>query len=338
MLKKLLVRLLRRKSADVGICQRARSVLIRPAGSALGDAVVLTASLAQLKEVLPDVKIGILVNDRNREIFSFCPLVDALINDRFSEVWRQRNKWDVFIEYTPVFRSRWIWYCYLLHSHFSIAFAKKPKSNYTMDNVHVYDCYCPQAVDYHINQWLTLTPFGVDNTARYVLDKPKCTNPYPDDKKLHILLTPYGTSRKLDPHIFAQAIAANNSPSVSFYLLNQPQAVEYMHACKQYAPQADVRWGDSPTLQDFLAYVYYADAVVSIDSVAVHLCGAYERPLLALYANFMQNVRYIGPLAQPQTELLLSDKVATNNDDFSSFSADTIAAGIRRLIARVSVK
>ena len=79
MFKKLLVFLCRRPKADPSVCSRARSVLIRPLSPALGDGIMTTAALAQLKEALPGVRTGVIVNERNRDLFSLCPLADELV-------------------------------------------------------------------------------------------------------------------------------------------------------------------------------------------------------------------------------------------------------------------
>lgn len=333
--QKCILALCKRPTPDESVCLRARSVLIRPIGSAIGDAIVTTAAVAQLKDTLKDVKIGVIVSKRNRAIFEDCPLVDELVPDGFSPVWKQRGKWDVFIEYPRVFHTTWILYAYLLRPHFCITFYKEDKASYTSKSVRAYDVYYPQAMHYHLNQWLTLTPFRISTKQpHYLLPPPTRQNVYPKDTKINILLAPYGTTRRLDPDTLAKAVAAQNTSQVRFWLLNRPEAYAYMTSFQQYAPTTDIVLGTSACLDDFLAYIYQADGVMAVDSAAVHAACAYGKQLLALYANYPENICFMGPLPNGNTELLCSDNLASGNDDFSSFSVTPVAAALQRLIER----
>ena len=335
-IKRKFVSLGKRRVGDASICSRARSVLIRPFGDALGDAIVTTAALRQLKQALPTVKIGVIVSQRNKEFFTRCPLVDEVIEDVFINAWKQRGKWDVFVEYPPVFLSKWIWYTYLLAPHFAIAFFKEAKPSYTAQSVPVYDAYFPKAFDCHLSQYLTLTPFPVSRQVQYFLPETVCQGMYPKDGKKNILLAPYGTTRRISATCLAEVLARLPEQNLRFWLLRRPEAQIYYDTLKQVAPQIDLQWGESTSLDAFLAFVREADGVVAVDSAAVHIACAYQRPLLALYANYEPNIRFIGPLPGNQTELLRSDKPAVNNDDFSSFSAETISPALQRLISRIS--
>lgn len=335
-IKKNLVALGKHAVRDVSICSRAHSVLIRPIGHALGDAIVTTAALAQLKEVFPTVKIGVFVSARNKEFFSRCPLVDEVVDDVFRSVWKQRGKWDVLVEYPHAFLSKWIWYAYFLQPRFAMTFFKEEKPGYTPQSVPMYDAYYSHVFGCHLSQYLSLTPFPVSNKVKYVLPATTCCNLYPADGKQHILVAPYGTTRRLSAQCLAQSLASVSAKNVRFWLLHRPEAQVYYDTIKQLAPHIDIQWGESPSLDTFLTFVREADGVLAVDSAAVHIACAYQRPLLALYADYEPNIRFIGPLLGTNTELLRSDKPAANNDDFSSFSAQNIAPALERLITRLS--
>ena len=55
---------------------RVESILIRPLGDAVGDAVINLAYAKQLKTVYPHLKLGVLVTPRNSAVFYFSTLID----------------------------------------------------------------------------------------------------------------------------------------------------------------------------------------------------------------------------------------------------------------------
>ena len=337
MLKKFLLWCCRRRKGNKEICRQARAVLIRPLSAALGDGVMTTAALKQLKEALPGVKIGVIVSARNRELFAQCPLVDELVEDGLGSAWHQRGKWDVYLDYPRSFTTATILFAFILNPQFSIAFDKENKKVYTPSSVRVYDAYYPNLSKYHLNAYLKLTPFAfaVQEPIEYVLNVPTMPNPYPTKEKKNILLCPWGSTRRLDAPALAKAVSACARPDICFWLLEKPEAEPYLAALTSIAKHADVRVGKSPTLADFLAFIYYADGVFSVDSAAVHIACAYRKTQAALYNSHADNLHWFGPLSAPGTELVLSGNTSTHKDDFSTFSKDALQAALQQLIARV---
>lgn len=333
-MKRLLLRLCRRKPGQACVCNQARSILIRPLAAALGDGIMTTAALAQLKEALPGVKIGVIVSDRNRELFSLCPLADVLVEDRLRSVWAQRGKWDVYLDYSSSFTTAGILFAFLLKPRVSIAFDKCNKKFYTPASVKVYDIYCPNTSMLHLNARLALTPFAfaAHGKPHYVLNPPLKNNPYPAGKKKNILLCPWGTTRRLDAETLAKAVALCNTDGVRFWLLDQKPAADYLRALQKFAPKAEIAIGHSPSVSDFLAFIYYADGLFAIDSAAVHAACAYQVPVSACYAKCFQNLKYFAPLELPCVRLFIPEKEGKNNDDFSAFTPQLIKQALEVLL------
>lgn len=64
-----------------------KSILIKPIGDAVGDAVIHTAHIQQLKKAFPWVKIGVLVSNRSSVIFVQNGVVKEIIsNSLFSYI------------------------------------------------------------------------------------------------------------------------------------------------------------------------------------------------------------------------------------------------------------
>lgn len=68
------------KNIEILSLKNIKSILIRPLGGAIGDAVVHTAHLKQLRYLYPNARIGVIVNPHNRVIFEHSNLVDEYLS------------------------------------------------------------------------------------------------------------------------------------------------------------------------------------------------------------------------------------------------------------------
>lgn len=337
MLKRILIKCLQRKGGNAQICPQARTVLIRPMSAALGDGVMTTAALKQLKDALPGIRIGIIVSERNRQLFAQCPLVDELVEDGWLSAWRQRGKWEVYIDYPRTFTTATILYAFVLHPIFSIAFDKENKQAYTAASVKVYDAYYPNIPQYHLNSYLKLTPFdfAVCKPISYVLSAPQHSNPYPASGKKNILICPWGSTRRLEARALAKAVADCAATDICFWILGKPEAENYIKAFKEFAPNAEVQIGNSMGLTDFLCYIYYADGLLAIDSAAVHIGCAYDKVQAALYNSHTEKLHFFAPLSTPNTKLILSGCETGDKDDYSTFSYPMLKEALSDVIGRI---
>ncbi|HDL5111077.1 TPA: lipopolysaccharide heptosyltransferase family protein, partial [Mannheimia haemolytica] len=85
---------------------KIESVLLKPIGDAIGDAVVHIAHLEQIKKALPNVKIAVLVTSRNKLIFSQANVVDMILEDKVSTYLSQRGHWDLYLDFKPTFTTK----------------------------------------------------------------------------------------------------------------------------------------------------------------------------------------------------------------------------------------
>lgn len=72
------------------------SVLIRPIGTGIGDAVVLSAVITQIKNAYPACRVGVFTTQRNQFIFEHMPGVDECLKDTPLNYFKQHSKWQVF--------------------------------------------------------------------------------------------------------------------------------------------------------------------------------------------------------------------------------------------------
>lgn len=105
-MKKLIISLFgKRVASNETKLNEIESVLLKPIGDAIGDAIVHIAHLAQIKQAFPNVKTAVLVTERNKQLFAQADSVDQLIDERPLNYLIQRGKWDLYLDFQPTFTS-----------------------------------------------------------------------------------------------------------------------------------------------------------------------------------------------------------------------------------------
>ncbi|OBY55124.1 hypothetical protein [Aggregatibacter aphrophilus] len=127
----------KRKEAKIDLTV-IKSVLLKPIGDTIGCAVAHTAHLNQLKSANPDLVIGAIVTERNRDIFAYSGLVDKLLEDKPSTYITQCNKWDLYLDFQPTYTTKSVILEKLLSPKYIVIFNKKDKKHYNTETVKNY--------------------------------------------------------------------------------------------------------------------------------------------------------------------------------------------------------
>ena len=276
------------------------SVLIRPIGTGIGDAVVMSAVIGQLKQAYPLCKIGVLITQRNQFVFEHIPGVDICFQDKPITYFKQHKKWQVFLDYRPTFTTRNIICDYFLNPSYTICFEKTSKKNYSPKTVRNYNFYVPKLSAAHLSQSLTLTPFSdYVNTKkpRYNLDAPaanqkeiikKWLNP----QKLNILVCPLGSDKILDNNLLTQALSELEKKY-------RPNFIFAMDKTSYNLPKlTGITYTGKMPLETFFALCYGVDFILTVDTATVHIACAYNKPMVAIYSGYDDGFNLFYPLKQ----------------------------------------
>ena len=175
-IKKIIAKLAGKRSAQTIDLMAIKSVLLKPIGDAIGDAIAHTAHLNQLKSANPNLVIGVIVTERNRDIFAYSGLVDKLLEDKPSTYITQCNKWDLYLDFQPTYTTKSVILEKLLSPKYIVIFNKKDKKHYNIETVKNYNFACPQNDTTHISDYLNntiLSSYLDPQKAEYVLEKHK---------------------------------------------------------------------------------------------------------------------------------------------------------------------
>jgi len=281
------------------------SVLIRP-GAGVGDAVVLTSSLDQLKRAYKNIKIGVLVNVRDRAVFNNNPNIDILINDNIFSYIKHRKKWQVFIDTLPYFNERNIVCDALLSPECVVALRKHSGDYYLERGFCNYDFYCPPDTNIHFSQILKTTPFSnfvnTDDVAYFVKANENLVRGF-DAKwhagKIRILLNSTGQTRVIDENDFKSLISKIKekfSQYIDIIMLNNRRN-------KRFSNEG-IRFSDDLNLDEFIAFSATADIIITPDTSLVHLACAFGKRLISFYPDSGDMPQWL-PLKEPRYKAII---------------------------------
>jgi len=314
--KKILLKLLANKKTCPSFdFATIKSVLIRPIGYGLGDGILLTAVLKQLKQAYPDIKTGVLAIKRNNPVFNANPFVDEILEDKPLTYLLNRGKWQIFMDYVPSFTTKNIFCDFLLKPQYTICFEKTSKKYYTPQTVKNYDFYVPDLAKEHLSRSLALTPFkDYVNTddPQYILpplpkeseDKVKS---FFTENKIHLIFAPNGTDKELDKteiQTILETALKEYGNKVQIIIPFTKKAAEYTALFKGF----DYLLTPPLTLQQYFALIKLADIIVAADSAPVHIACAYKKPVVAFYGN-KRAVELFAPLSYDNSFMIPSLKL-----------------------------
>ena len=279
------------------------SVLIRPIGTGVGDSVVLSATIGQLRQAYPSCKIGVLVTPRNQFVFEHIPGVDICLQDKPITYLKQHKKWQVFLDYRPTFTTRNIICDYFLAPSYTVCFEKTAKKSYSPKTIKNYNFYVPKLSAAHLSKNLTLTPLADYINAqapKYNLDTPapnqkEIIKKWLAPKKLSILVCPLGSDKILDKNSLTQVLLELEKeyhPNFIFAMQEQDYPLPELKG---------LTYTGKMPLETFFALCYGVDFIFTVDTASVHIACAYNKPLVSIYSGYDDGFNLFYPLEQDNT-------------------------------------
>lgn len=319
--------------------KQINSILLKPIGYALGDAILHITHLKQLKTNYPHIKLGIIVTERCYSVYAAEDFIDFLMLDSAKNYFQQRKKWDLYLDFQPTYTSRAIFLDSILSPKFVINFGKNKKKYYNLDKTKNYDFTTPNLKNVHISQYLyhsilgkylspapihySLTPQQLSNTLQ------QCWQ----TGKIRVLLAPQGSGRQLPPQELRALIqAVIEKEQVSFVLSATPTYQDY---AQQLGLTDIIALSPKTTILEYFALAHSTDIIISVDSASVHIACAYSKPLLAFYANCPHNIQRWQPINYADTFIAISRQIPNmDNNATANFEISACAEWLNMQIAK----
>ncbi len=332
-MKKLIIALFGKRSrSHESELKHIKTVLLKPIGDAIGDAIVHIAHLAQIKQAFPNVKTAVLVTERNKQLFAQADSVDQLIDNNTSNYLTQRGKWDLYLDFQPTFTSKSIILDALLNPKIIINFGKEDKKYYSLETVKNYDFTTLIPNNTHIADYLhcsVLAPYLIGKSSDYVLTIPSeyaqlAESYWHSTKKIRVLLNPQGSMREIPTDELANLLNHINPKyldQISFLLTHTKSSEQYLQSLNT-ATKVQITISPQTDTLNYCALVSAADIVIAVDGGGVHMACAYGKPLLSFYANHLANLARWHPRPKLQIDsfMVISDKITNDNNDTKGFN------------------
>ncbi|WP_164836846.1 glycosyltransferase family 9 protein [Neisseria flavescens] len=307
------------------------------------------AYIRQLKNLYPNCRIGVLTNDRSRPIYECSHLVDELINDTFFQCLKQRNKWQLYLDFYETYNSRHILKTALLSPEATMIFHKTPKTYYNTDTLRNYTFHCPPPNGAHmasllqtsvLSEYFLIPKPDVSLDTNYIAQNGKH---YWQDNKLHILIAPQGSiaKRKIPPQEITSLLNCLNPQIIQkcqFLLCNTQGGVDYLTTLKMQCPNLNIALSPPTDLHQYLSLLAASDLVISVDSGSAHLACAFKRPLLCFFANNTINIAKWHPLAADGVPMKIVFSKLKNSIETHSFSMEEAIIWLEQTLKTLSTR
>lgn len=326
----------KRKRLDNLDLNNISSILIKPIGDAIGDAIAHTAHLNQLRKFNSKLKIAVIVTERNKIIFQNSGLVDELIEHNIMNYYKQRGKWDLYLDFQPTFTTKTILLEKILSPKYIAIFNKHNKKHYNISTVKNFNLYFPMDETTHISDYLSKSVLGsylYPDSAVYYLQQMKVDSKFTEslwkNKCVKVLISPQGSNREIP--VDEIAVLLNNLDNkiknkVHFLLSVTQNREEYSSdLIKKISKEILISILPKTTLNEYLDVVRSSDFVISVDSGTVHISCALNKPLFAFYADNQKNLKkwYPKPSEQSIFDVIKSTVESDSNHtcDFNMHEA-----------------
>ena len=339
MFKKLFILLLEKRYNPIQynpIQSNINSILIRPMGYAIGDAIVHTAHIKQLKLIFPKAKIGVLVEKNNPVVFKASQLVDEYIRFNILDYFKNYRKWDLLIDFENNFTTKSLFADRILMPNKIIIFNKQHKKYYNLETIKSFDYYFPIPETTPLSHYLSV---ALKNEIKNIPDPISILHTQHQEKniikmqwktnKVHILLCPQGSKREIPPRELANLLQGiyQEKPllNIEFILSYAGKStISYWDKLQCYLPnfieKGILHLLPKMDLNHFFALVESADIVIAVDGGAVHTACAFRKPLLSFFANSTPNLQMWTPLVAPQVpHYRVVNNVAKYSNDTANF-------------------
>ncbi|MBF0784502.1 lipopolysaccharide heptosyltransferase family protein [Muribacter muris] len=284
------------------------SILIRPIGEAIGDAVIHTAHISQLKQIFPNAKIGVITKKSNEIIFKNSKLVDIIINRKLINYFLQFKKWDLLLDFENNFNSSSLLMDRIIMPKYNVIFMKRYKKHYNTDSIDSYNFHFKQKETEKLGNYLKNSVFN----QKYNLQEPhsilhtnKILDFYYDkyywtDNKVRVLLCPQGSKRQIPEIELANLLNSSTIHSISnkieYVLSYTITSKSYYHNLIKLCPNLNIKYSKETTLVEFFSLTKSSNLVIAVDGGALHIACAFNKPLLSFFADARPNLDIWEPL------------------------------------------
>jgi ADP-heptose:LPS heptosyltransferase len=269
------------------------------------------------------------------QVFKNNPLVDIVMTNNIFSYLRNRNQWDVYIDFDLFFSEYNIICDAILSPKYKMIISKRDDMYYEKKGLKNYDYVIPSLADkgIHFSRVLELTPFlpfiNRDNIKYHVPMDTQLIKNFDDfwhKNKIRVLLNSSGGQISVSYDFFKEFINILNSKfadKVDLAILNNEMN-------KKFTCLPGIRETDKLNILQYFAIAASSDIIVTPDTSLVHISGAYDKYCISFYANKKDNSVFLPLNPKKQKYFISADR--NRKKDLNAFDVDTIIKCIEQFI------
>ncbi|MDR0291913.1 MAG: hypothetical protein LBI01_03990 [Elusimicrobium sp.] len=322
--------------------KNAKSVLIR-SWSGIGDSIVMSSAIRELKKNRPDIKIYVTQRSRSRDVYKNNPYIDKLYPYTFYHFLKLRNKADVYIDARDHMNAGNFLFYRVLNPKKVITGPRYSKYDVKMDDFSYYKDYKPaDNGNKHVYDIMLdyFSEFNLKSGERkydlYVSEKDLQTALafWKKDKK-RVLLNIFGSTKILD---IPTVISLINNIQRDFN--NLDIVIPFDGKTKERSLTlcgengiSNARLSYKTTVKELFALVKSSEMIISVDTGIVHIGSAFDKHMIAFYEKNI--FAAWAPIGKNHDVILCKANDMGNGSAHYAFDAEQAEAVIRNRLCKI---
>jgi len=288
--------------------KKAKNFLLYPSAG-IGDSIVFTPAIRNLKKKYPDSNIIVMTCKRNEAVFKQNPYISSIVPYSVRTFLKYRNKIDVFMDLNIFIREKTFILYRILNPKLLLTGYKESVLGLTEKDFSYYRNYKPPREQHTYKTFINYLDFlnVTDDGKGYDIflkeDDVITADKFWEKGKIRILVNLFGAYKVLDKEgvlYLIRNIYDKFKNKVDFVLTWDEKTKEHIESVT--ACNSTVRLSYKTNVEQLFALVKTADLIISIDTGITHIASAFSKHQIAFYEQ--ANILGWAPLNKESVTIL----------------------------------
>jgi ADP-heptose:LPS heptosyltransferase len=315
--------------------EEVKRILV-PSGR-IGDMVCETPFLKALHKEFPKAEIDVYLDEVVAPLFKNCPYINVILNKRnknkwikkikalriinsLYETWLIRKKYDLYFSFTNEMRFSSILGLKILSPKYIISSYRREKFGIKKDELTIYDKYIDKSQGEHMRD---LCLSGIETIIGEIVKDRKyevCLGSlekkyenYFDKEKINIIFNYLrGSDNKNLSYIELKESCfkvLEIKENIIVHIMTLPNRYEeLLDKVKKWNENRIMICPETKDILDAAALIKYSDIMISVDTGVVHIASAFNIPVISIFSNNENSIKYFSPISDLSYIIKCEDK------------------------------